>query len=421
MARLNPVSSALFAPRLLPRTDGLPPDPVQAADQSTRHAVVQCVTGLLQPSPVSNDDTVFRLHYKATTALLLVCSLLVASKQYIGDPIDCIVSNTKKDNMQTVMDTYCWIQSTFTVPSRALHKKIGEEIPHPGVVTPWEGDELKHHKYYQWVCFTLLFQAMLFYVPHYLWKMWEGGKCQMLVMDLQSPVMDADTRLEKLSRISDYFQDTLHHHSTYVMQFVCCQILNLLNVVGQMFFTDLFLGYEFTTYGLRVVQFTDMDQEDRPDPMALVFPKMTKCTFHKYGASGTVQRIDGLCVLPINIINEKIYVMLWFWFIILAAVTGLGVLYRLAMLFSPELRRLYLTMRAGLAAHKDVEDVARVCQAGDWFVLCQMGNNMDPIAFKGLIDILASLFKKDRLIAFPGVQNRPGEKALGTTIVNMPS
>ena len=53
---------------------------------------------------------------------------------------------------------------------------------------------------------------------------------------------------------------------------------------------------------------------------------MTKCTFHKFGPSGTVQKFDGLCVLPLNIINEKIYVFLWFWFVILAIVTGIQVL-----------------------------------------------------------------------------------------------
>ena len=53
---------------------------------------------------------------------------------------------------------------------------------------------------------------------------------------------------------------------------------------------------------------------------------MTKCTFHKFGPSGTVQKFDGLCVLPLNIINEKIYVFLWFWFVILAITTGIQVL-----------------------------------------------------------------------------------------------
>ena len=52
---------------------------------------------------------------------------------------------------------------------------------------------------------------------------------------------------------------------------------------------------------------------------------MTKCTFHKYGASGTVQTIDGLCILPLNIINEKIYVFIWFWFIFLAIISAIHV------------------------------------------------------------------------------------------------
>jgi hypothetical protein len=49
---------------------------------------------------------------------------------------------------------------------------------------------------------------------------------------------------------------------------------------------------------------------------------MTKCTFHKFGPTGTIQKFDGLCILPVNIINEKIYFFLWFWFIFLAITTA---------------------------------------------------------------------------------------------------
>lgn len=44
-----------------------------------------------------------------------------------------------------------------------------------------------------------------------------------------------------------------------------------------------------------------------------VFPRVTKCTFHKFGASGTIQKHDALCVLALNILNEKIFIFLWFW------------------------------------------------------------------------------------------------------------
>ena len=35
-------------------------------------------------------------------------------------------------------------------------------------------DEVRHG-WYQWVCFVLVGQAFLFYLPHFLWKSWEGN------------------------------------------------------------------------------------------------------------------------------------------------------------------------------------------------------------------------------------------------------
>merc|ERR1711970_1407931 len=81
---------------------------------------------------------------------------------------------------------------------------------------------------------------------------------------------------------------------------------------GQMYLMDAFFGGQFTTYGSEVLSVTNRDMEKRVDPMAKVFPKVTKCTFHRYGPSGTIVNHDGLCILPINIINEKTYVFLWF-------------------------------------------------------------------------------------------------------------
>jgi hypothetical protein len=39
--------------------------------------------------------------------------------------------------------------------------------------------------------------------------------------------------------------------------------------------------WEFSTYGLQVVQLMEDDPVDRMDPMARIFPKVTKCTFRK--------------------------------------------------------------------------------------------------------------------------------------------
>ena len=68
------------------------------------------------------------------------------------------------------------------------------------------------------------------------------------------------------------------------------------------------------------------DPSRRTDPMTRVFPRMTKCIYKKFGASGTIQTHDALCMLPINVINEKIYVFLWYWLVLLATLTGFSLI-----------------------------------------------------------------------------------------------
>ena len=49
------------------------------------------VKALIKFESIAIDNVVFRLHYKASFVILIVASILVTSKTYIGDPIDCIV------------------------------------------------------------------------------------------------------------------------------------------------------------------------------------------------------------------------------------------------------------------------------------------------------------------------------------------
>jgi len=350
------------------------------------------VKGLLKLDQVCIDNNIFRLHYKATVIILIAFSLLVTSRQYIGDPIDCIVDEIPLN----VMDTYCWIYSTFTIPNR-LTGVAGKDIVQPGVSSHVDGeDEVKYHKYYQWVCFVLFFQAILFYIPRYLWKTWEGGRIKMLVLDLNCPVVNEEAKDERKKILVDYFSDNLNRHNFYAFRFFICEALNFINVVGQIYFMDFFLDGEFSTYGSDVVKFTEMEPEERADPMARVFPKVTKCTFHKYGPSGSVQKFDGLCVLPLNIVNEKIYVFLWFWFISLSIVSGISLAYRAAVVIWPKVRLYLLRARSRLSSHNDVENIAEKCQIGDWFVLYQLGKNIDPLIYKEIIgDLSAKLDGKE--------------------------
>ena len=357
---------------------------------------------LVKVDKVCIDNNVFRLHYKATVIFLVAFSLLVTGRQYFGDPIDCI---QRDDIPPNIIDTYCWIHSTFTLP-HAYNKTVGKEIPHPGIDKHTPGQPRVYHKYYQWVCFVLFLQAGMFYIPRYLWKLWEGGRLRSLVLNLNMPIMDESEKADQISLLVDYLKANLTYHNSYFYYFVFCEILNFANVVSQMYIVDAFLGGAFSTYGLDVLRHSETDQMDRVDPMIKVFPRMTKCTFHRYGSSGDVQKHDALCILPLNIINEKIYIFLWFWFILVAIVSGIILVYRVAIIFFPHLRYRALRSRARFTDRFHLAVVLDNSKIGDWFLLYLLCKNVDPTHFRSLMRELVSKIADDSSLLKPSKMER---------------
>jgi len=112
---------------------------------------------LIKISHIHIDSAVFRLHYSLTVILLISFSLIVTTRQYVGNPIDCIHS---KDLPEDVLNTYCWIHSTYTITA-AYRKREGSQVPFPGVDNSraYPENERKEYRYYQWVCFMLFLQV----------------------------------------------------------------------------------------------------------------------------------------------------------------------------------------------------------------------------------------------------------------------
>jgi hypothetical protein len=105
---------------------------------------------------ITSEGLVFKLHYRATMCIILGFCLMVAARQYVGDPIKCIHG---KDLPNEVINTFCWVHSTFSVKSAFL-KRVGIDISHPGIENSLAGEKpRKEYRYYQWVVFCLLLQV----------------------------------------------------------------------------------------------------------------------------------------------------------------------------------------------------------------------------------------------------------------------
>ena len=70
---------------------------------------------------------------------------------------------------------------------------------------------------------------------------------------------------------------------------------------------------------------------------------MATCNFKSFGLAGGQNLENHLCVLAPNALSEKIFVILWFWYGLLALITGLNLLLITSMMFpSAFIRKWYL-------------------------------------------------------------------------------
>jgi len=110
---------------------------------------------------------------------------------------------------------------------------------------------------------------------------------------------------------------------------------------------------------------------------------------------GTVEKKDGLCVLALNIINEKIYIFLWFWMVFLAVVTGLVLIYRFSVILGSQIRTAIIarkgtkkTKRSDVDAILEPESLGFFAKLGDWVVLYLLVRNLNNIVVHDLINQL---------------------------------
>lgn len=342
------------------------------------------------------DNFVHRLHYQATAIILIVFCLFGMSRQFFGTPIQCDpslgIDVSDDDDLDDpvaqfvkMINHFCWIQSTFSVRS-SWKKKVDVEVPYPGIDINSDPSLKTYHSYYQWVCFFLLTQSIMFCVPHFIWKQSESSIVHKLVNGLDQKIMNIDDRKKRIDLTTQYLSKTVVHYDTKFMVYTISEILNLCNIIVQFMLVDWFLGGQFAFYGLSAITFTGYT--DFPlsyDPMMKVFPRQTKCTFYQFGSSGDIQRHDSLCVLPINILYEKVYLFLWFWFIILAFLSALSLIYRIILIFSFQLRLHSLKIRTKYTKRKDLKEILKSCSISGWFVLILIAKNMENKNFQQVI------------------------------------
>jgi len=344
--------------------------------------LIDQVKAFIRISDVNRDNAWFKLFSKVAVAACFLGSVVCFSTTYIGDPIVCSHKGVAGISDETI-ETYCWIHGSYHIDSQ-FQDQVGCKTNQDDAGTG----------YYQWVVFMLIIHGIIFALPNAIWKVLERGLMNEFGTDAKSPTILADKNKlnTTLTTFVDYFLSVRSETTAYTMMFFFCELLNIGATVFNFYIANAFLNYKFKTYGYDVVDYLKTEEQykaDKVNPMCDAFPTVVSCKFNSVTIGGSAATTnDALCILSQNIINEKIYLGLWFLIQILFVLSAFLVLYRLVLVTVPA-SRLFLLKAKFRRANPIIDHYIHRLGLGDWFVLNQISTNCHPLFFKEFIAKLA--------------------------------
>ncbi|RWS28271.1 Innexin inx2-like protein [Leptotrombidium deliense] len=270
---------------------------------------------------------------------------------------------------------------------------LGQKEGYVGVKAHSENDQIVYHHYYQWVYFMLVFQTLLFYIPKYYWRKNEDSRLSIMITDMRDNHIDSFSAIDKTYYLQD-IADSMYIGDDFCFYFVFSEVLCFTNLIFQIWLNDLFLDGNFFGLGYDWYKYKSSESTHSSkfrDPLMKIFPRQVKCTFEKYGFSGTLEKIDSLCLLPQNAVNEKIFLILWVWYVFLLIIATFVLITR-ATYVLPYFRHKLLIRNAPCYLNKDVTRAVRfrkICgRFGHWFILYMIARSIKASHFTALLEEL---------------------------------
>lgn len=297
-----------------------------------------------------SNDIIDRLNYQYTALIVVVGAITLAATQYVGKPIQCWVPAQFTGAWEKYAETYCFIKGSYYLP---LDDHFSDDFI--------ERDQAVIG-YYQWVPIVLAVQAFLFYFPSLVWKAFNfsTGINVKNVLNSAGQIknkFDGKTRETQVKKAAHHLiealemQRELKTDSLSILKrsrksgiyltvlYLIVKILYVCNIIVQFCIFKSFLGTKTSFWGWEILN--DIT-EGREWEETGNFPRVTMCDFN-VRVLGNLHRWTVQCVLMINMFTEKIYVFLWFWFLLVGVLSIISMMYWFVALCSPGSQREFVS------------------------------------------------------------------------------
>lgn len=269
-----------------------------------------------------------QLNCRYTVFLLSLFTLLASARVYIDEPISCFCPAEFSSSQVAFAKKVCWTTNTFHIP---IDTELTQESRRSAPII----------SYYQWMALVFSLQGFLFYLPRPLWRIL-NKKSGLAVNTI------TDAAIECQRHRDDKFENNVRYMSQRMTQFLTglsrrrqaaglckkfglsiygsyltivylvIKVLYVVNVIGQLFLLNTFLGTDYHLYGFDVMRRMANGEEWTTSSR---FPRVTLCDFN-VRKLGNIHRYTIQCALPLNLFYEMMFIFLWFWMVFVVTVTA---------------------------------------------------------------------------------------------------
>ncbi|KAL3071173.1 hypothetical protein niasHT_038443 [Heterodera trifolii] len=284
-----------------------------------------------------DEDIVDRANNSATPFLLICCAIVVFAKEYgpVSEPMYCWTQAEFNEQWMEYIHEYCFVESTYYVP-------FNESVP----LAEQRNNGTDRLNYYQWVPFILVAMALFSQFTHYFWSfcnMLSEKDLPSILRKVSAVVFEGDEQQANFAEaIASHFHVVLlacdsskkrRRKSPFLrgifarnwlaFVYLFTKFLYLIANIVQFKFISMFLGVDklpnwgWTMLNSFLTHGSSWEQSGH-------FPRVTLCDLKIRQPNERFHEFTVQCVLVANFLNEKIFLMLYFWFILMAFVSLLS-------------------------------------------------------------------------------------------------
>ncbi|CCD72547.1 Innexin [Caenorhabditis elegans] len=295
------------------------------------------------------DNGAERIVHTTTIQILICFGFLVSSNMMFGQPITCLMLPETPDSSANYFHDFCFYQDKLRIPPlhNAVKRSTRQGTMNINNIMPQEVAVT----YYQWTPFIIFLQVAMCLVPALMWKFFGlhyfyGHDFAAIVRSLASKKKDdkmdssnsnyeVDAR-ETLRWLEHKKRERFGMHTTMMIYVAMkwmtfASLLFQFNLMAKIYASGELLWGVHISYELLNGAYKNV--------YTGVFPQIVGCNPHRAQLGGVVNEFIMRCILPQNFVNSKVFLFLYWWYILAMLVSIYSAVQFTAMLFLPKYQR----------------------------------------------------------------------------------